>query len=226
MLPARHPGEKACANNMNVSLENLDRPVIEELLKLLSVETIEGAIDDAVARYQDEGADIEAEKARLVAEVEKVKAERERLTRQVTKGNVSEEVADPNFAEIKERLRVLTAKVEHYDGLALAPKLGRAALREKITARLADWRDRLRKEPTIARQIIARLVDGWIKTDGKTFSGTASFGRILQGVVLDGSKGVARPADTSPQDSLRRQSRRSNAEQFERVASSPAPTPR
>jgi hypothetical protein len=88
-------------------------------------------------RFQGGNEDIEAEKARLVAEVEKVKPERDRVLRQVAKGNVSEDEADGLLAEIKSRQAALTAKAEHLDGLSLAPKVDREALREAITEELA-----------------------------------------------------------------------------------------
>jgi hypothetical protein len=55
---------------------------------------------------------------------------------------------------------VLTARLEHLQGLALVPSIDRDALRAHLRDRLADWKGLLLAEPVQARQILRKLIAG------------------------------------------------------------------
>ena len=80
------------------------------------------------------------------------------------------------------------ARLEHLDGLSRAPEWG-DGIRDKLRARLTDWRCMLGRQPEIARQILRRLLVGRLvltpDAQARTYAvqGRASYGRLLEGLI-------------------------------------------
>jgi hypothetical protein len=173
-------------------------------------------LDEAVTKHAGNADRIEADKATAAADLAKVEAEITRTVGLVVKGILAEDEAAASLKDARDRKAILQARVGHLDGQGIATRIDRVAFQQQIAPRLGEWKALLAENPIKARQIVKRLIPGTGRLralpDGTTrFEFEASYGKLVSGII-----GCSDPAlsasETSPQESLRRQSRRSNAE--------------
>jgi hypothetical protein len=99
------------------------------------------------------------------------------------------------------RRRALQTELAGLEGLRPVGARNLQALQREVEVRLTDWRGLLRRQVTISRQILRKLFVGRIvfrqREDGVyEFSGQASLGRLLAGIVC--TKAGVTPARFEP----------------------------
>ena len=161
-----------CSNLSGLDRDATDKAVLELITQeVLQADAVERTLDAELA----EVGQIAAERERVTVELRAVQAEINRLVTALAAGVAIDAIS----AGLKERESVkqaLTAKLEHLDGRTKAAHVDREALRASIS----DWRLKLSANPTVARQVLSRLLPERItfRPDG-TFYGPASFGALF-----------------------------------------------
>jgi site-specific DNA recombinase len=182
-------GAKVCANALMMPMVAMDTAVLDVLrADILDPKALRLAIEMTIERYAGRPGEVTKQRADIEAELQKVAGEITRLVDAMASGNPMASVQDAIRAR-EQRCAELRAKLEHLDGLAKLPRLDSATLKGELNQRLDEWRDLLGAEPVKARQIVRKLVDGRLVFEPNaeqhlyTFKGTASYGRLLSGVV-------------------------------------------
>ncbi len=179
-LPPRRPGERCRWSSRSIEHDP---------------EIVEGAIADALGELRPTHDAIEATRAALDAELRRAEAERQRFIDAVAKAGDLDVIVkalrerDQRCAELQRDLAALngTQRLRPAD----VQRIERA-LRKK----LADWRTTLRRQAPLARQVLLRLIDGRLTftPDARqriyTFTGTATLGHVLEGLVPPDEKRV------------------------------------
>jgi len=163
---------------------------------VLAPEVVEGAILDAIAELRPSRDGVETKREALAAELRQVEGEQARLAAAIaTVGDIDAlAVAVQERERDRDRLKRELAALEGLETLSgFDPKTVERKLRQK----LAEWRGLLRRQTPLARQMLARLLDGRIVwTPNKEaglyeFAGRVNLDRLLSGVVF--TQGVASP---------------------------------
>ena len=180
-----------CANTVGLEVEATDRAVLEVFERdILQADAINRTLDTQVA----DAAHLAEQGQRLDAEIKALDVKIARLV------DLAESGSPAILSKLKEREQEragLLAQAEHVDGQSRAATVDRQAL----AAALTDWRAKLSDNPTVARQVIAKLLPERLafEPDG-SFYGRASVGYIL-GMTLGGHKVWSR-GDAAPEKSL------------------------
>jgi hypothetical protein len=156
---------------------------------VLDPEIVEGAIANALAELRPARDAVEAARAKLSIDLRTSKL-RSRTTspRSATAGEV--EALSRALAE-RERQRLgIVRELAVLDRLDRGPGFDAAAVERDLRARVVDWRGLLRRQTPLARQVLARLVDGKIAWTPRRdlgryeFAGRAKFDALLKGIVV------------------------------------------
>jgi len=202
-------GTAACSNGAYPTKAAVDGAVLDVFAgTILNLDRIEAALDEVVVQIDTDPAEIAAQQGQASADLRKIEVEIENLV-SLAASSGSGALLDGIKARERQKADLL-AKIEHLDGLSKVPTLDRAALRASLRGLLDDWKGLLLSEPAVARQIVKKLLVGLItlNEDG-TFTGEATYDKLVPVHTVEEP-----PSETSPQTSLRRQSRRSKAERF------------
>jgi site-specific DNA recombinase len=182
-------GDKVCSNALRMPMESADSAVIDVLREdILNPEALRLAVEIATDRYGNRSGDVAQQRANVEADLRRIEAEISRLVEALATGQPLVSVQDA--IRVRERRRAeLRAHLEHLDGLAKQPRLDPTRLQQELARRLTEWRELLNAEPVKARQIVRKLLEGRLvfepqpETGVYTFTGKASYGRLLSGVV-------------------------------------------
>lgn len=188
----RDRGGEVCPNQLTVPMADLHAQVLGALQRdVLTPEMVERAVRRSLELH---AASPDAEAARrdaLLAELRKVEGELARLTAAVAQGEPLPSLLEAIRAR-EGRRRDLQAHLEHLDGLTkVARTWDAAAMADKLRALFHDWTKLLGQEPALGRQVLKKLLVGRLvltpKVEGRErlyeFSGQASYGRLLAGLV-------------------------------------------
>jgi len=152
---------------------------------------VDDVIDRAVELCTEQKASLSSRREALEADLRRVGTELARLTEAIAGGEALPTVVEA--IRVRERRRAdLMAQLEHVDGLARAgtPNVTRA-LRAELRERLTSWSDLLGSNPTDARPVLRRLLEGRLvatptaRKGGRWYeiTGTTSYGALLAGLV-------------------------------------------
>ena len=181
-------GRTACGNGMRLPMEMADAAILDQFADvLLAPAVVTGAIDDAVAALRPDRDTVAAQRDLLGAELRRLEAEAARFVAAVAAAGDVPALAAAlrENAAASERVRRELAALDATDRLAV---FDRTSLERNLRKRLDDWRGLLRRNTKQARQIVGSLLDGrvtWTPGDGHyDYSGRASYGRLLSGLVV------------------------------------------
>ena len=157
---------------------------------MLAPDVVKGAILDAIAELRPSGDTVETRRVALVAELSQVEAEQARFVAAIAAaGDVDTlVVAIKERERDRDRLNRELAALERLETLSggFDPSNVERALREKLD----DWRELLRRQTPLARQVLTHLLAERIvwtpnKEEGLyEFTGRVKYDRLLSGVVF------------------------------------------
>ena len=179
----------ACTNSLSVPVTSLDDAVLATLRNhVLVPDLVEDVVTRTIQLARLEPEEHEQRRTALQIAAERLQAEITRLTEAVATGGGSV-AALVDGIETRERERAdVLARLEHLDGLSRAPEWG-DGIRDKLRARLTEWRGLLARQPEIAQQVLRKLVVGRltmvpdVEGGRYTFTGQAAYDALLAGVV-------------------------------------------
>ena len=163
---------------------------------VLAPEVVEGAIVDAIAELRPSRDTVEMKRKALAAELRQVEQEQARIVAAIAAaGDIDAlAVAIKERERDRDRLRRELATLDALETLSgFDPRTVERTLRQK----LAEWRGLLRRQTPLARQVLARLLDGRIvwtpnrEAGLYEFAGRVNLDRLLSGVVF--TQGMASP---------------------------------
>lgn len=152
-------------------------------------------------RYATRPGDLETQRDVVEREIRKVEQELSRLVDARAAGESAS--VTKGITDRERKLSDLKARAEHLDGLALAlPKLDGGTLAAELRKRLEDWKGLLARQPVRARQILRKLLAGRITfeptTDGYRFTGHATYGKLLSGIIPVQQRANPAPGSVAP----------------------------
>lgn len=182
-------GRTICSNGLPLPMREADDAVLTKLREfVLRPDIVEGALTDALALLNPQSDALAARRADLHGQLQVLHGEMTRLTTAIATGG---ELASLIEA-LKDRERQRTALQQRMDSLAGLAQVSRVDMRRverDLRARVKDWRELLRRQAPISRQIVLKLLDGRLvftphEDRSWKFTGLASVGKLLEGIVL------------------------------------------
>ena len=185
-----HRGRTVCANGLPLPMAAADEAILTKMADyVLAPEVVEGAIVDAIAELRPSRDTVEMKRKALAAELRQVEQEQARIVAAIAAAGDVEAlaVAITERERDRDRLRRELAAMDALETLSgFDPRTVERDLRQK----LAEWRGLLRRRTPLARQMLARLLDGrivWTPNEEKElyeFAGRVNLDRLLSGVVF------------------------------------------
>jgi DNA invertase Pin-like site-specific DNA recombinase len=184
-------GPTVCSNKHQMRTADADRAVLDALeANLLDPGVVERALQDAVAQLQ-QPADHDARRTTLQTRLRALTDEETNLTAAVAAGGQLPALVTALRDRAREKETIVT-NLAKLDGMAKVARTDGTALRTKLRARIAEWRQILTSEPMVVRQLLgkllaARLVFRPMTEPGGSvvyvFEGKARMDALLAGVV-------------------------------------------
>jgi hypothetical protein len=178
-----------------------DTAILDTLERtILTPERILEAVDLVARKIAEQPEDLEAQREQATQDLRKVEGKIRNLTAAIADGAALPSVLDALKTAEREKADI-QARIEHLDGLSCVPTIGTERLRDALTERLTEWQRMLRAEPTLARQILRKVLPGRVTfepTEGGTlFYGEAQADRIIAGLI-PGGNGNSREGGEAP----------------------------
>ena len=155
---------------------------------VLDPEIVEGAIADALAELRPSSDVMERRRGVLQTEIRKLEEEQARFVAAIAIAGDVEALAQAlrDREQRRTHLRSELLKLEHAEQFNAFDV---RRIERELRKRLADWRELLRRQAPIARQVVSHLLDGRIlctpNQEGRLyrFTGRVKFDHLLSGVV-------------------------------------------
>lgn len=183
-------GRIACENGRRLPMREADAAVLDALRQyILHKDVVAGAIEDALNYLRPQVGALATRRQTLAADLRRVDAELQRLADAVAQGGQLQsllktiEERERSRAEIQDQIAALV-------GLENISKTDVQRIENDLKTRVREWRELLGRQIPIARQIVGKLIgEHRIEfvpqpTGEWTFSGQATLGKLLSGVVL------------------------------------------
>jgi hypothetical protein len=193
-------GRTVCENGLRLPMVAADDAVLNEMESVvLDPDIVAGAIQDAIAELRPTRGSIEAKRDALLADLRRLQEQQARYVAAI--GQAGEIAALADALKTCEHDRQRTQReLAALDGLERLSGFDVKRIERDLVNRLTEWRSLLKRQTPIARQVLARLLDGKIAWTPRTdqgiyeFCGKATFDRVLAGIVdvADGRKGPYR----------------------------------
>lgn len=168
-------------------MEAADREVLNDLEhKLFAPDAVEAGLRLALAEVQPSAEEALIQPATLRGDLSTVEAERARLAAAIATG-VEPDATAPELNLRRERADRLRKQIAALEAQGRPASDASAELEQELRGYLADWRGLLRNQAIIARQMIAKVLDGRLifmpeeDEDGRRyrFMGHAGIGRLV-----------------------------------------------
>jgi site-specific DNA recombinase len=182
-------GQTVCSNGLRLPMTMTDDAILSKLSSyVLDPEIVEGAIADALIELRPSSAVMESRRGALQTEIRKLEEEQARFVAAIAIAGDVEALAQA----LRDRERRRTHLRSELVNLDLAEQFDAFDVRRierELRKRLADWRELLRRQAPVARQVVSHLLDGRILcTPNKDerlyrFAGRVKFEQLLSGVV-------------------------------------------
>lgn len=186
-------GREVCKVNVEDTLAAVDKAVLDCFDTLLTDPAlVERVLDVADDMAKPARKTVKADKAAMQKALTKVEGEIARLTDAIASGADVKALVGALKAREGEADRLRKA-LNHSEVIERRADASPSMLREQLRERLTDWRGVLRRNPTVARAVIRKLIDGPLTFTGHrdeqgrgyfTFEGTASFGKVLENLPI------------------------------------------
>ncbi len=170
-------------------MQEADEEILTQLREaVLRPDLVEGALSDALAMLRPQNDIIEARRAELQRQLRALDEETGRLAAAIAAGGEMSALVAA-LGERERQREVLKLDAAGLESLAKVSQADVHRLESSLRAKVKDWRAVLGRQAPISRQIVAKLLDGRIvftpqEDRSWTYVGQASYGKILQGVVL------------------------------------------
>ena len=158
---------------------------------VLDREIVEGAIVDAIRELRPSRDTVDAKRQVLQTEIRKLEDEQGRYVAAIAVAGQVDTLAQALLEN--ERLRTrLQGELAALDGLDRLSTFDVKRVERDLRKRLTEWRRLLHRQTPLARQVLARVLDGRIAwTPNKDagvyeFVGRAKFDKLLSGIVSTG----------------------------------------
>jgi hypothetical protein len=193
-------GRSVCGNGLWAPMEAADREVLGDLdAKLFAPKAVEAGLRLALAELQPSEETAAERLVALRAELTSVEAERARYSAAIAAGVEPDAIA-PELNARRERADRLRKQIALLEGSAQPRRGSSDDLERELRGYLTDWRGLLRGQPTVARQMIRKVVEGRIvlmpeeDDAGRCyrFTGQAGIGRLILATPV--AKKVVTPA--------------------------------
>lgn len=196
-------GSSVCSNGLWLPLEAADEAILSHLADvMLDPDIVAGAIEDAIRELRPSRDAIEEQRQRLQGELKEVEAAQGRYIQAIgVAGNVAALAAA--VSECETRRRAIQGKLDALDGQDRLATFDVASIRRDLAKRVKEWRGLLKRQTPIARQMLARLLDGRIvwtpRKDERAyeFMGAVRYDGLLRG-ILGVTEGMVSPTGFEP----------------------------
>jgi hypothetical protein len=182
-------GQTVCSNGLRLPMTMTDDAILSKLSSyVLDPEIVEGAIADALAELRPTSDDMERRRGAVHAEIRRVEEEQARFVAAIAVAGDVEALAQGLREREQQRIRLRSELVKLERAEQLNAFDARRIERE-LGKRLADWRDLLRRQAPVARQVVSHVLDGRILCTPNPaerlyrFSGRVKFDELLSGGV-------------------------------------------
>jgi len=182
-------GRTVCENGLRLPMLAADDAVLTEIESVvLDPSIVAGAIEDAIAELRPTRGSIEAKREALLTDLRRFEEQQGRYIAAIGRAGDVPALADALKTCEHDRQRTLR-ELAALDGLERLSGFDVKRIEQDLVNRLTEWRSLLKRQTPIARQVLARLLDGKIawtpRPDARRyeFSGKAKFDRILTGIV-------------------------------------------
>jgi site-specific DNA recombinase len=200
-------GRTACANGLQLWMEQADAAVLEQLRDyILQPAIVEGALADAVTLLRPAASELDAQRAELEQQARAVEGELANLAKAVAAGGQLPTLIAlmKDREQQRDQLRQQAATVNQMRDVG---QLDVKRIERDLRARVKEWRALLGRQVPVARQIVTKLLDGRLvftprEDRSYDFSGRVSLGGLLQGTVY--REGWRPRRDSNPCFSLER----------------------
>ena len=197
-----HRGRTVCANGLPLPMAEADEAILTKMADfVLAPEVVEGAILDAIAALRPSRATVETKRAALAVELGRVEQEQARFVAAIAAAGDVDALAVALKERERDRAR-LSRELAALDTLEALAGFDPQTVERQLRQKLAEWRGLLRRQTPLARQVLARLLDGRIvwtpnREEGLyEFVGHVKLDRLLSGVVF--TQGMASPTGFEP----------------------------
>ncbi len=171
-----HGGKARCSNGHRLAVPLAEKAILQAFEEALAGAIIIERMQDALERQRAAQADPEP----LKAEAKSLRAEIARLVDQAARGDV-EEIHDG----IRTRKARLTQVDDMLAGTAAIQDLDVKAFGASIAEVAADWRGHLRRNKTVAAQVLRKILPTKVRVTpqpegGWSFEGATSYTKVLE----------------------------------------------
>jgi hypothetical protein len=185
-----HRGRTVCANGVPLPMDAADDAVLTKIRDyVLDPKIVEGALVDAINRLQPSREIVDAKRRVLTARLAEVDREQANCVAAIAVAGHVDALA--RALQEREQARVrLYGELSALDNVDRLSGFDVRCVERELRRRLTEWRQLLRRQTPLARQVLSRLLDGRIvwtprKDDGLyTFAGRVKFDGLLSGIVF------------------------------------------
>ena len=191
-------GNAICSNNVEVRQEILDSAILHAMTKALDEKVLETSVIAALERIRSEQEKLPDHRLALERELSLTQSRLHNLVELIANGKSTDSVVDSLHQE-EARKRTLLRELGKLDELANVVSIDANRLAKDLRSRLEDIPALFARHVPQARQMLRKLLDGYILCEpiledgqrGYRFTATGTFDRLLTGakVVNDGGGG-------------------------------------
>jgi site-specific DNA recombinase len=182
-------GRTVCANSLRLPMARADAALVTKVRDyVLDPEIVEGAIVDAIQELRPGRDTIEAKRQSLVADLARIETEQLRFVAAIAAAGEMDALTRALKDSERTRAR-MQQELAALDGLARLDTFDPRRVERDLRTRLDEWRELVGRQTPIARQVLAKLLDGKVawtprREDGLyEFAGRVRFDQVLKGIV-------------------------------------------
>ena len=185
-------GRVICSNDVQIRHDILDSTILHAMSEALDERVLEASVTTALERIRKERETLPDERARLKRELSLIQTRLYHLVELIANGSGSESVVDSLHQE-EARKKTVVQELAWMDQGAQVLNLDAKRLTKDLRSRLEDIPALLARHVPLARQLLRKLLDGYILCEpsvnefgkkGYRFTGTGTFDRVLTGLTL------------------------------------------
>jgi hypothetical protein len=181
-------GSTVCPGGLVLPMDLTNKAVLKTVEQdVLHPEVVQRAMSLVLSELNAPTDTVVPHQTALQAELTVLEQELRRLTAAVAQGGDLKPLLDGIQAR-EQRRRALQSELAGLEGLRPVAARDLQELQREVEVRLTEWRGLLQRQVTVSRQILRKLLAGRIvfrrREDGVyEFSGQASLGRLLAGII-------------------------------------------
>ena len=182
-------GQTVCSNGLRLPMTMTDDAILSKLSSyVLDPEIVEGAIADALSELRPSSDIMERRRGAIQTEIRKLEEEQAKFVAAIAIAGDVEALAQA-LRDREQRRTPLRSELLKLERAEQFNAFDVRRIERELRKRLADWRELLRRQSPVARQVVSHLLDGRILCTPNQherryrFSGRVKFDQLLSGVV-------------------------------------------